>query len=169
MGLSLIDAVNKPVDFSRLGVNSVPVSNPTKTMKKSTIVIALAAAVIFVTSCATLNPGADPIVVNAERVEIVAVSAFDTVVTLDNSNRGFWATNAPAFHNFAEWLRTPVTIESTNVTRRGLAMVKLVDDAKIIYKSNASQSNILIQAVADLQIAITQAQAWQTIVQTPTH
>jgi hypothetical protein len=134
-------------------------------MKKIVSIIAVA----ILCGCSTLNPGADPIVVNAERVETVAASAFDTVVNLDNSNRSFWATNAPAFHKFAEWLRTPVTIESTNALRRGLAMVKLVDDAKVIYKSNSSQSNILIQAVADLQIAISQAQAWQTIVQTPTH
>jgi hypothetical protein len=138
-------------------------------MKKILFLITLGAVAIFIVACATLNPGADPIVVNAERVETIAASAFDTVVILDNSNRGFWATNAPAFHYFAEWLRTPVTIESTNVLRRGLAMVKLVDDAKVIYKSNSAQSNILVQAVADLQIAISQAQAWQTIVQTPTH
>ena len=119
--------------------------------------------------CATVNPGADPLIVHTEQVETVAASAFDTVVLLDNSNRGFWATNAPAFHNFCEWLRTPIVIESTVTMRRGLAMVKLVDDAKLIYKSNASQSNILIQAVADLQIALTQAQSWAVIVQTPVH
>ena len=139
-------------------------------MKKITCLIGLALVLagVFI-GCASLQKGADPIVVRAEQVETVAASAFDTVVILDNSNRGFWQTNAPAFHLFAEWLRTPITIESTNSMRRGLAMVKLVDDAKLIYVSNASQSNILNQAISDLQIAVTQAQAWSTIIQTPTH
>ena len=134
---------------------------------KITVLAALVAGIFI--GCATLQPGADPLVVRAEQVETVAASAFDTVVILDNSNRGFWLTNAPAFHQFCEWLRTPVTIESTNTMRRGLAMVKLADDAKLVYKANSSQSNILVQALSDLQGAVTQAQSWQIIVQSPVH
>jgi len=126
-------------------------------------------AVLLLAGCASIQNGQDVLVVRAEQLETVAVSAFDTVVVLDNSNRQFWQTNAPAFHQFAEWLRTPITIESTNTMRRGLAMVKLVDDAKLIYESNSSQSNLLTQAVSDLQIAVQQAQSWQIIIQSPTH
>lgn len=137
-------------------------------LKYINIIGLLFAAGLFI-GCATLQPGADPLVVRAEQVETVAQSAFDTVVILDNSNRAFWLTNAPAFHQFCEWLRTPVTIESTNSMRRGLAMVKLVDNAKLIYKANKSQSNILVQALSDLQGAVTQAQSWQIIIQSPVH
>lgn len=140
-------------------------------LKLTTVFLALALIVgcNAINGCSALTPGSDPIVVHAEQLETVAASAFDTVVILDNSNRQFWQTNAPAFHQFVEWLRTPITIESTNTMRRGLAMVKLVDDAKLIYKSNSSQSNLLIQAVSDLQIATSQAQSWQVIIQSPTH
>ena len=136
----------------------------------SAAILALVLSVAFLGGgCKTLAPGADPLVVRTEQLETVAASAFDTVVILDNSNRSFWQTNAPAFHQFCEWLRTPIMIESTNSMRRGLAMVKLVDNAKLIYITNSSQSNILIQAVSDLQIAVSQAQSWSTIIQTPTH
>ena len=131
--------------------------------------ILITGAMLLSNGCATVASGSDPLAVNAERLETVSVSAFDTVVILDNSNRSFWITNAPAFHGFCEWLRKPITIESTNTLPRGLAMIKLVDDAKIIYQANASHSNILIQAVADLQGVFNQASSWTVIVQSPTH
>jgi hypothetical protein len=133
------------------------------------LMIGFVASVLISTGCSTVASGSDPMVVNAERLETVSVSAFNTAVELDNSNRDFWMTNAPAFHSFCEWIRTPITIESTNTLPRGLAMIKMVDDAKVIYRSNSSHSNILIQVVADLQAALNQAQSWVVIVQSPTH
>jgi hypothetical protein len=138
---------------------------------------------ILLSGCATIAPGQDALAVNAERLETVSKSAFDEVTALDDLNRDFWRTNAPEFHKFCEWIRTPVTIVpttpnsapvitvSTNVPiqyRRGRAMIKLVDDAKLVYEANKAQSNILINMVFDLQSAYNQANSWKVIVQSPT-
>jgi len=126
-------------------------------------------AFTLLAGCATLSPGSDVLVVRTEQLETAAAS-FDLVVKVDHADRGFWRTNAPAFHEFAEWLRTPIPIDyQTNVMRRGLLMIKKVNDAKIVYKANAGTSNALLTAFADLRAAADQAAAWATIVKTPTH
>ena len=118
--------------------------------------------------CATLQPGADPLVVRAEQLETAATASFDLVVNLDDANRTFWRTNAPAFHNFSEWLRTPIVVgPGTNTMRRGLAMISQVDAAKLQYKASTSQSNVLLTAITILSSAIDQSTAWATIVKTP--
>lgn len=126
------------------------------------------AALLVISGCTTLAPGADPLVVRAEQLETTANASFDLVVAVDNANRGFWLTNAPAFHQFAEWLRAKVPVPNNADQRRGVAMILLVDSAKLTYQANHSQSNLLIQAVSDLQAAANQAAAWSTIVKTPT-
>jgi len=123
---------------------------------------------MLIGACKALSPGSNALVVRTEQLETVSASAFDTVINLDNANRGFWITNAPAFHGFCEWLRTPVPIGPSLSMRRGLALIKLVDDAKIVYKSNLSQSNALLSAIADLQGVANQASSWAIIIQTPT-
>ncbi len=134
---------------------------------KLTLMLAVAfiCAGLFI-GCAHLQPGADSLIVRAEQIETVADSAFDSVVKLDSSNRQFWLTNAPAFHQFAEWLRQPVPV-GTNTLRRGIAMVTQLNSAKLDYRQNHSQSNLLISLTLDLQSAVTQAQAWTTIISTP--
>lgn len=131
--------------------------------------LALAFAIIVV-GCATLNPGADPLVVRVEQVETSASATFDMVLRVDNAQRGFWITNAPAFHNFCEWLRTQ-TPYSTNTVARCVAMQLNVDDLKLAYKSakTTGNSNALYTAFGVLTAAVGQASAWETIVTTPTH
>lgn len=126
----------------------------------------IAAIICLFVGCATLQPGADPLVVRAEQLETAAEASFQLVVSVDNSDRGFWMTNAPAFHNFAEWLRAPVALNGNTNEPRGLGMILLVDSAKMAYLSNKSQSNVLITAISDLQAAAVQADAWATIVKT---
>lgn len=121
-----------------------------------------------VIGCKTVTAGSDPVVVHAEQIEASADAAFQLVVSLDNSDRGFWTTNAPAFHNFAEWLRQPVPVPSNPNEPRGLGMILLVDQAKLAYETNNAMTNVLNTALADLQTALNQASAWSTIIQTPT-
>jgi hypothetical protein len=123
-------------------------------------------SVLIITGCATIQKGQDPLIVRAEQSEQIAATTFDLVVNLDNSNRTFWRTNAPAFHQFAEWVRTPVEIGELTLPR-GLAMIRQVDDAKVAYKSNVAQSNALLVAVSSLENASKQAQAWNTIISKP--
>ena len=135
----------------------------------STLIVAIALCLgALVVGCAHLQPGADPVVVNAERLETSARATFNFVTEVDAANRTFYATNAPAFHKFVEWLRTPVEVRGTNIIRRGPAMILAVDAAKISYQNNVTQSNLLQIAVSDLTDAVMQAQAWQTIIKTPT-
>lgn len=126
------------------------------------------ACVAFVGCVAPINPGQDPLPVRAEQLETTANSAFQLVVDLDNSDRGFWRTNAPAFHNFAEWLREPIQVGTNAPQRRGIEMVLQVDVAKMQYEANKSQSNVLITAISDLEIAANQATAWNTLVKPST-
>ena len=60
-------------------------------------------------------------VVRAEQSITIANATFDSAVKIDNANRSFFRTNAPAFHQFCEWLRTPVVMPPlTNAEPRGL-------------------------------------------------
>jgi len=85
---------------------------------------------------------------------------------VDNADRGFWITNAPAFHNFAEWLRTSVPTPTNPNEPRGLGLILLVDADKEAYIANKALSNNLLSAISDLQFAANQATAWQTIIST---
>lgn len=137
-------------------------------MKSIINLLSVSISLILVGCVAPLNPGQDPLPVRAEQLETTANSAFQLVVDLDNSDRGFWRTNAPAFHNFAEWLREPIQIGTNAPQRRGIEMVLQVDTAKMQYEANKSQSNVLITAISDLEIAANQATAWNTLVKPST-
>lgn len=123
---------------------------------------------VFV-GCTPLQPGADPLVVKAEQLETTADASFQLVVSVDNADRGFWRTNAAAFHNFAEWLRAPVPLNGNPGEPRGLGMILLVDSAKLTYQADKSQSNILVSAISTLSLAAAQAQGWSVIISSTNH
>lgn len=125
--------------------------------------ILLLVAAVLLAGCASIEPGADPLIVNTERAETIAKGSFDLVAQVDNTDRGFWRTNAPAFHNFVEWLRKPETNDDV-VLPRGLALIWKADDLKLRYKSGRANSNDLSAAVIELSTASDQAGAWLTIV-----
>lgn len=134
-------------------------------MKKTLMLVALA----LLAGCATLNPNADPLVVRAEQAQTLAGPSFDLVLNTDHSNRSFWRTNAPAFHQFCEWLRTPMEYGPSNTVSRAVLIQLNLDDVKLAYKrtKNTGTSNALVLALSVLQTATAQAQSWQTIVTTP--
>ena len=117
--------------------------------------------------CAPLQPGADPIVVETERTEIVAKSTFDLILHVDNSNRPYFATNAPAFDELCQWLRQPQTIEGTNTQPRAAALILSVDDVKLDYKAGRTSSNALWVACTTLQGLVNRAQAWSNVILPP--
>lgn len=123
---------------------------------------------LYYTGCATIDPKADKFVVQVERSQTVAASSIDFVLNLDQENRPFWRTNAPAFHSFCSWLRTPVPYQGTNI-QRALVMQLNVDDLKQIYKAqrNAGSSNNLYNAWQVLKGAISQSTSWSNIVTAP--
>ncbi len=77
------------------------------------------------------------------------------------------ATNAPAFHQFCEWLRQPQTVADsygTNTLPRGLAMLMSVDDIKNDYEASRASSNALLEALATLQSTANQASSWSSVI-----
>ena len=130
---------------------------------------ACTAIVLIASGCAPLQPGADPLVVNVERAETVGKSTFDLILNVDHSNRPYFATNAPAFHDFCQWLRQPQTIEGTNTQPRAVALLLSLDDVKLDYIHARTSSNELYEVFTTFSAVLNQAQAWQTVIlpQTP--
>lgn len=102
--------------------------------------------------------------VRAEQTEAAAKSTFDLVLSVDHADRGFWRTNSPAFHAFAEWLRQPQVVRVTNVLPRASAMILSLNNIKGEYVFSKSYSNALVSAIAVLQSAATEANAWSIII-----
>lgn len=123
-------------------------------MKKFTASILL----LVLCGCAALQKGADPAVVRTEQTLSIAKSTLDTFEQIDNANRAFFHTNAPAMHAFAEYLRAPVIVNGTNVLPRGLAFIMALDTVKLQYKAGKASSNALATASAVLESALSQAQ-----------
>jgi len=137
-------------------------------MKKLTLIPLIALTLL---GCAHLMPGADPLVVRTEQAQSGANATFDFVLHLDDNNRGFWRTNAPAFHQFCEWLRTPLQYKASQEVPRAVLMQLDVDDLKTAYKMNksAANSNVLFTAVGTLTYAIGQSMSWSNIIAAPIH
>lgn len=148
-----------------------------KTVRQLTIVVSLLSLLATValvptlfSGCATLEPGADPFVVRVEQTQEGAKATLDLAVHLDNADRGFWRTNAPAFHQFCEWLRTPIPYKGETL-QRGLEIQENVQDLKVEYKQSRTtyNSNLLWSAYAVLSQAVSQANSWSNIVSSPVH
>lgn len=135
-------------------------------MKKSLNLSLVLLGLVLVGGCATILPGNDPLVVETERVLTVGKGTLELVTDVDEANRTFWATNAPAFHQFVEWLRTKVTFNETNIMRRGPAILMSLESVKIQYKQHKASSNAVYTALATAQSALTEAQTWLSTINT---
>ena len=124
----------------------------------------LASGLLCITACAHIQPGNDPLVVRAEQAETSGKATFDLVLNLDSSNRAMWATNAPAFHTFCEWLRTPVMVDVTNSLPRASALLWNLDEAKVAYASSGGSTNVLGAAIGAVEGVVSQAGSWATVV-----
>jgi hypothetical protein len=140
------------------------------------ITIACLLAILLTSGCASIAPGADPFVVRVEQTQATANATFDMVLHIDQADRGFWKTNAPGFHNFCEWLRTPIVYCGAPthecIPRARCVVMQLdVDDLKAAYKATKTptSSNALWSAWSVLSTAIAQSTSWSNIVTTPTH
>jgi hypothetical protein len=127
------------------------------------MIASLLACLFIVFGCAQLRPGEDPLVVRAEQTEAAAKASFDLILNIDHSDRGFWRTNAPAFHAFAEWLRQPTVVWITNSLPRASVMIANLNNIKTDYLLARQGSNVLITAISVLQSVSSQAGAWSII------
>jgi len=133
------------------------------------LILALAAGLALggILGCAPLQPGADRLVVRVEQTETSAKASFKAVLTLDNNSRDFFRTNLPAFHNFCEWLRTPMPVIDRGATislPRDLAMVVSLDNLKLDYQSGRASSNNLFTAWQVLDGTISEASTWMNTI-----
>jgi len=121
----------------------------------------LSLCLLFLAACSALKPGADPLVIRAEQTETIAKSTFDATLGIDHADRGFWRTNAPAFHGFCEWLRVLQPINARGDTMpRASAMIYSLDVVKRDYQVSKSSSNAVYSAIATLLSAVNQATGW---------
>lgn len=129
------------------------------------ILLMLAVASFAFVGCRSLDPGARAVVVRAEQSITVANASFDSAIHIDAANRSFFKTNAPAFHQFCEWLRTPVVmLPLTNSLPRGLAIVTSANAVKNRYKATNSTNDyaLLISSLAVVETVTVEAQKFIT-------
>lgn len=135
--------------------------------------IALAAllytSIAWLAGCAHLAPGADPLVVRVEQSEQSAKATFDLLLSTDNANRPFWATNAPQFHQLCEWFRQPQPVSpiGTNAPGRlprAAAIIWSLDSIKQDYKAGRSSSNAVMSALILLNSSAAQAATWLPVI-----
>ena len=113
----------------------------------------------LVVGCASLQSGADPLIVRVEQTETSAVATFDLALSVDDVNRPYWRTNAAVYHRLCEWLRDT---NAPGGLQRSLAIVKSLDDMKLAYKASktAGNSNALVTALLMVDAAASQAVEW---------
>lgn len=130
---------------------------------KKLINTTLLIAALAVAGCKTIT--GDPVVVRAEQSIAIGNATLNAAVHVDDSNRAFFRTNAPAFHSFCEWLRTPVIVPPLRVAEpRGIAIIESANVVKQAYKHTrgTNELNQLVQALATIETATAQAQGWLT-------
>jgi hypothetical protein len=96
-------------------------------MNRSILPVALVVA--FLTACAALQPGADPIAVRAEQSRSIAFLTFDTFLKFEYDNRALLA-GTPEIHAAAEHIRVNGP--------------KWIDDLTaliVVYKANRTPEN----------------------------
>lgn len=74
-------------------------------MKQGLVVSLAVLFVALVAGCASIVPGADPVLVNAERSTAVSFHTVDQFLQFDDENRALLAVKLPAVHDAAESLR----------------------------------------------------------------
>jgi hypothetical protein len=111
--------------------------------------LALPAMLVF--GCASILPGNDPIVVNAERTTEIALVTFDTFLKFEYDNKEMLLKVDPGIHKFAEQLRVkaPQWLESARFMTKA-------------YKKNRTSENkfSLTTALAVLQAGMVESQKY---------
>jgi predicted outer membrane protein len=119
--------------------------------------------VAFLIGCAQLQPGSDPVVVDAERTTAVALATMDTLLQIEWNNKALLLKVNPAVHTYAEYIR--LNGQHYLLTARALTLA---------YKNNRSASNQanLSSAIALLNSIDAQAQTYinqaKAVAPTPT-
>jgi|ERR1022692_3817426 hypothetical protein len=107
-------------------------------------------ALLF-SGCATILPGNDPVVVNAERVTTIALATMDSFLQIEYLNRAQLLKVSPAIHAYAEYIR-----------HNGVNFLDTARALTLAYKNNRTTANAatLNTAIAVLQSISTQSQLY---------
>lgn len=121
--------------------------------KTAPLIIVLA---LFLGACATILPGNDPVLVNAERTTSLAFTTFDAFFALERSQEVYVKDKMPSAHAFANQLRGNAP--------KYLATARAETEA---YRLNRTEENkaSLNTAIAILQTALSQVQAYTIQIQ----
>jgi hypothetical protein len=116
-------------------------------MKKYLLLLPL----LLATSCGTLSPGSDSIVVRSEQTRDIALTTFDAFVKFEYNNRAYLLTINPGIKNAADTVRAGAP--------------KWISDFTIVlnvYKKNRTVDNQanLATALATLDAALATAQSY---------
>lgn len=98
--------------------------------------------------CATITPGNDPVVVNAERIELSALYTADGFIEYEAANQAIIESKAPAIHSLAEKIRTdfpPALIAARKATKQYKAS-GLPADASVEQKAITAALALAAQA-----------------------
>ncbi len=114
---------------------------------------------VLLVGCPALQPGADPVEVDAEKTVGVASDTFDTFLKMEYENVDLVRSNAPGVHKFAEYLRQPMAYQGTNYAR-DIVIVLQANTVRRAYKLNRSADNkaSLTTALAVVSTALKETQ-----------
>lgn len=119
--------------------------------------VAFLIALLAGPGCATIDKNADPLVVRVEQTETMTLATVRTFLKLDNDNRAFFKTNAPALHAYAEFLR----VKQPNGDRRYVAYLRSLNQVKLDYKAGRASSNDVVRVVGVVQSVLAQVNQYQ--------
>ena len=161
VGGALLSALGK--FFGLLfAVDANPPNNATSQGSKFPLILLAGSLALMAVGlgCAAVAPGNDPLIVRVEQVQTTAKGSFDLVLKVDDANRNFYRTNAPAFHQFCEWLRVPTGTTDGGILPRASAMLWTLDAEKLAYKNGTASSNAVITALSVVVETTKQTQVW---------
>ena len=141
---------------------------PSAAMKTAGVIVLAFGLCWLVTSCASVAPGSDPLVVRTETLETSAYTTLDTFLKLDDLAMTTPAVSnawAGAAHPFASYLRKPI-VNGTNTVPFGIATILSVDQIKLAYKAGTSTSNALVTALDTLSATVAQASLYTSLMST---
>lgn len=126
-------------------------------------ILALLSSVLLLCGCASLQPGADPLVVRCQQAEATAFATFDTFVHLVADHEAKVKATVPAAFAFAEWLRA----KQPDGLPRGLSLVESLGTVRRAYAANRTPAGkaSLLSALASLQAAVAESQKHLTALQ----
>lgn len=106
---------------------------------------------LLIFGCGTIDKGADPIVVNAERSTKIALVTFDAFLRYEYENKDLLAGIDPSIHKFAEQIR-----------KSGKKWIESANNLTVVYKVNRTEENRfnLVTALAVLQAAMTESEKY---------